>query len=83
MDNNVRFKFIKEELKKFYGDKIFDGAIVRKGNKDYIESLCEATSEDICKFGYDYFELNEVEITAWKNRFITTESCWQYGLYRL
>lgn len=61
INKKVRFKFTDEKYKNFYGDKYFDGIIVKKGCKNYIESLTNATPEEIINFGYDYFELHEVE----------------------
>jgi len=61
LGGKVKFTFIKERHKSFYGDKVFDGTFVRRGNECFIESLAGATSEEIVDYGYDYFRLDEVK----------------------
>jgi len=56
----VKFTFIDEEYKSIHGDKEFEGVIVKRGCKNYIESTTDGTPEDIAHWGYDYYDLTEV-----------------------
>jgi len=61
LGGKVKFSFISEEHKSFYGDKVFDGTFIRKGNECFIESLVNATYDEIRDCGYDYFKLDDVK----------------------
>jgi len=61
LGGKVKFTFTSEEHKSFYGDKVFDGTFVRRGNECFIESLAGATDDEIGDYGYDYFRLDEVK----------------------
>jgi len=61
LGGKVKFTFIRERHKSFYGDKVFDGTFVRKGNECFIESLVGETYGEIRDCGYNYFKLDEVK----------------------
>ena len=61
LGGKVKFTFIRERHKTFYGDKVFDGTFVRKGNECFIESLVNTTYGEIRDCGYDYFKLDDVK----------------------
>ena len=61
LGGKVKFTFISERHKSFYGDKIFDGTFVRRGNECFIESLAGAADDEIGDYGYNYFRLDAVK----------------------
>jgi hypothetical protein len=57
----VRFKMAIDEYKSFYGEGFYEGTIVKNGCKNYIEARTTEDEEEFMNYGYDFFELHEVD----------------------